>query len=290
MRIPHVARILRTSAFIASLTLAGTLGAQGLSYDMSTTATGPDRTGVVATRNMMSAHGQFASGNSRIDVTQSMSPGGMMSQGTYMITNGSKGTVTTVDPAKHQYTVIDIAELGKTANDMQAALGGVAKIEIANVKVDVQDLGAGEPLDGYTTYKYRLTQSYTMNIVVMGRTMSTPTLSVSDVWVAPQLDGLMDPTARPPSAAASGPMAEVTKQLTLAYGKMRKGLMLKRVSTMDSGEGARKHTTTMTTTITNVKKSAISPSVFEVPSGYAKVELMDAVATQAAAGKHGKPE
>ena len=91
----------------------------------------------VATRTMMAAHGQFASGNSRIDVTQSMAPGGMMGQGTYMITSASKGTVTSVDPAKHQYTVIDIAELGKTANDMQTALSGVAKIEIANVKIDV---------------------------------------------------------------------------------------------------------------------------------------------------------
>ncbi|HMI57114.1 MAG TPA: hypothetical protein VK511_03650 [Gemmatimonadaceae bacterium] len=278
------------SLLVASATVSGTLGAQGLSYDMSTTATGPDRTGAVATRNMMAAHGQFAGGNSRIDVTQSMAPGGMMGQGTYMITSGSKGTVTSVDPAKQQYTVIDIGELGKTANDMQAALGGMAKIEVANVKVDVQDLGAGEPLDGYATYKYRITQAYTMNMTVIGRTISTPTQSVTDVWVAPQLDGLMDPSARPPVVTTTGPMAELTKALTVAYAKMRKGLMLKRVSTMDSGEGARKHTTTITTTITNVKKSAISPSVFEVPASYTKVDLVDAVSAQAAAGKHGKPE
>lgn len=288
MRIVNLTRR-APSLFVASVVLTSALGAQGLSYDMSTTATGPDRTGAVATRSMMAAHGQFASGNSRIDVTQSMAPGGIMGQGTYMITSGSKGTVTSVDPAKQQYTVIDIGELGKSANDMQAALGGVAKIEVADVKVDVQDLGAGEPLDGYATFKYRLTQSYTMNMIVMGRTISTPTQSVTDVWVAPQLDGLMDPSARPP-VVASGPMAELTKQLTVAYAKVRKGLMLKRVSTMESGAGARKHTTTITTTITNVKKSAISPRVFEVPASYAKVELMDAVAAQAATSRPARPE
>ena len=290
MRIAQIARVTRTSACIASITLSGALGAQGLSYDMSTTATGPDRTGVVATRTVMAAHGQFAGSSSRIDVTQSLSPGGMMSQGTYMITSGSKGTVTSVDPAKHQYTVIDIAELGKSASDMQTSLSSVAKVEIANVKVDVQDLGAGEPLDGYPTYKYRITQSYTMNIIVMGRTTGSPSQSVTDIWVAPQLDGLMDPSARPSTASSSGPMAELTKQLLLAYGKVRKGLMLKRISTMESGAGARKHTTTVTTTITNVKKSAISPSVFEVPSGYSKVEMFDAAAAQTAAGGRGKPE
>jgi hypothetical protein len=289
MRITDIARIAAAVGLIVSLA-GGSLGAQGLSYDMSTMATAPDRTGAVATRTMMAAHGQFASGNSRIDVTQSMAPGGMMGQGTYMITSASKGTVTSVDPAKHQYTVIDIAELGKTANDMQTALSGVAKIEIANVKIDVQDLGAGEPLDGYSTFKYRITQAYTMNMSVMGRTISTPTQSVTEVWVAPQLDGLMDPSARPPVATTTGPMAELTKQLSVAYAKMRKGLMLKRVSTIESGEGARKHTTTITTTITNVKRSAISRSVFEVPAEYTKVELMDAVAAQAAATKRAKPE
>ncbi|HEV7705026.1 MAG TPA: hypothetical protein VGO46_12075 [Gemmatimonadaceae bacterium] len=290
MRIARVVRRATTALFAVSLVLSGALNAQGLSYDMATTATSPDRSGAIATHNMMAAHGQFASGNSRIDVTQSMSPGGMMGQGTYMITNASKGTVTSVDPAKQQYTVIDIGELGKTASDMQSALGGMAKIDIADIKVDVQDLGAGEPLDGYPTFKYRITQGYTMNMVVMGHTMSTPTLSVTDVWVAPQLDGLMDPSARPPVATTAGPMAELTKQLTVAYAKVRKGLMLKRVSTMDNGEGARKHTTTITTTITNVNKTSISPSVFEVPASYKKVELMDAVTAQAAASKHAKPE
>lgn len=287
----HIAIVSRRAPvlLVASLVLTTALGAQGLSYDMSTTATAPDRTGAVATRSMMTAHGQFASGNSRIDVTQSMAPGGIMGQGTYMITSGSRGTVTSVDPAKQQYTVIDIGELGKSANDMQAALGGVSKIEVADVKVDVQDLGAGEPLDGYATFKYRLTQSYTMNMIVMGRTISTPTQSVTDVWVAPQLDGLMDPGARPP-VVATGPMAALTKQLTLAYAKVRKGLMLKRVSTMESGAGARKHTTTIATTITNVRTSAISPRVFEVPASYAKVELMDAVAAQAATSRQPRPE
>jgi len=290
MHLIHSAPRTFASLLVGALAFTTALGAQGLSYDMSTTATGPDRTGAVATRNMMAAHGQFASGNSRIDVTQSMAQGGMMGQGTYMITNGSKGTVTSVDPTRHQYTVIDIGELGKSAADMQSALGGIAKIEVANVKVDVQDLGAGEPLDGYQTYKYRITQSYTMNMSVMGRTISTPSASSTDVWIAPQLDGLMDPSARPPVAATAGPMAELTRQLTAAYAKMRKGLMLKRVSTMDSGEGARKRTTTVTTTITNVKKSPISPSVFDVPSGYTKVEFGDAMAAQAPAGRHGNPE
>jgi len=154
----------------------------------------------------------------------------------------------------------------------------------------VEDLGPGEPLDGYATYKYRLTQAFTMRITVMGHTISTPTQSTTDIWVAPQLDGLMDPSARPPEAVSTGPMAEVTRQMVAAYGKMRKGLMLKRVSTSEGGSGERKHTSITTMTITNVKKTSISPSVFEVPAGYTKVALMDAASESGAAAHAKRPE
>ncbi len=290
MSIHTPTRAARILVLAAALGITSSLGAQGLSYDMSSVASSPDQSGTVVTRKMSSAHGQFSQGNSRIDFIESMSPSGMMSTGTYMITNGGKQTVTSVDPAKHQYTVIDLAELGKTASDMQSALGGVAKMEVSDVKVGLEDLGPGESLDGYSTYKYRLTQSFTMNMTVMGHTISTPSLSSTDIWVAPELDGLMDPSARPPQALSTGPMAELMKQAVAAYSKMRKGLMLKRVSTTEGGSGARKHTTVITTTITNVKKVAISPSVFEVPAGYTKVDMMDAAMAAGAGAKTRHPE
>jgi hypothetical protein len=282
---PALSRSIRSSLLVATLAAPRLLGAQGLSYDMSTTATGPDRSGAIATRNFMAAHGQFTGGNSRLDVTQSMAPGGFMGAGTYMITNGPKGTVTSVDPAKRQYTVLDIAEMGKTASDMQASLGGIAKMEFTDIKVDLQDLGAGDPIDGYATYKYKLTQSYTMKMTMMGRAMNTPSTSTTEIWIAPQLDGLMDPGARPVTATPTGPMAELMRQLTAQYTKMKKGLPLKRVTTIVSGDGAHQRTNTMTTTITNVKRSAISQSVFEVPSDYAKVDMMDMVKGSAAAAQ-----
>lgn len=288
MRTSRITRASRTIAIVATLGITGALGAQGLSYDMSTVGSGPDRSGATVTRVMTSAHGQFQSGNSRLDIVESAAPVGMMMMGTYMITNGSKGTVTSVDPAKRQYTVIDLAELGKTATDMQAALGGMAKTEIADVKVGLEDLGPGETLEGYATWKYRLTQSFTMNMTVMGRTMSTPSASTTDVWIAPQLDGLMNPNARPP-VSTTGPMAELTAQYAAVYGKMRKGLMLKQITTSEGGSGAHKRLSTITMTITNVKKSAISPSVFEVPAGYTKVALLDAM-TAGMPAQHARPE
>jgi len=80
-------------------------------------------------------------------------------------------------------------------------------------------------------------------------------------------------------------MAELTTQLTAVYGKMKKGLPLRRVTTSVSGTGARQHTSTMTMTISNVRKASISPDVFVVPASYAKVEMVDAIAASAAAAQ-----
>lgn len=270
-------RYIAITACAALLVCASEARAQGLSYDMTTTASGVDpRSGVASTRVYSSAHGQFASGMSRLDFTQSVMPGGMMGTGTYMISNAAKGTTTSVDPARRQYLVLDLAELAKTAADLQKSLGGVAKTEITDVKVGIEDLGAAEQMEGVATYKYRITESFTMRISVMGRDMSSASRTTTEVWVAPQLDALMDPSARVTSAAPGGGAEELTRQLSAAYLTMRKGLVLKRVNTNETGSGSRTRTTTMTTTITNVRHAPISASVFQVPAGYTEVKSLAA--------------
>ena len=254
---------------LLTLLLAPAVGAQGLSYDLRTTGTATDpRSGTLTTRVYMAGHGQFAAGVSRIDVTESMTPGGMMGAGTYTISNAAKGTTTMVDPSKREYLELKPAELAKTAAELQQSLGGMSKTDITDVAVNVDDLGAGESVEGYSTVKYRITENYTMTMTVMGRSIRTTHHSTSELWVAPQLDGIMNPTARPASSNATGPMAELTAQLWKAYGKVRKGVMLKRIMTSESVTDGKTRTSTMTMTVTNVKRAAISRSVFEVPSGY----------------------
>ncbi len=272
-------------ALAPTLILAPAASAQGLSYDISTTGTGLDpRSGGTTTRTFMTAHGQFTPGKSRLDIIQSMAPGGMMGPGTYMITDAAKSTSTSVDPAKRTYMVMDLAELAKTSAGLQQAMGGSYTIQVSGVKIDVQDLGAGETMEGYATWKYRIAESYTMTMTMMGHATTTASQSTTDLWVAPALDGLMDPSARPASTTMTeGPMAELYKPLAAAYAKVRKGLMLKRVTSSESGTEDRKHPTSMTMTISNVHRASISPGVFEVPAGYTKVaSLSDALAPMGA--------
>ncbi|MEP6732985.1 MAG: DUF4412 domain-containing protein [bacterium] len=260
-------------AFALMLVVAPTLRAQGLSYDLRSTMTGVDpRSGSSVTRTTMAAHGQFVSGMSRLDVTESLSPkGGMMGSGTYMITKAAKGTTTIVDPAKREYMVLDAAELAKTSAGLQQATAGLSKTEVSDISVNMEELGPGESIEGYSTVKYRLTQGFTMTISVMGMKRGSTSHTTTEFWIAPQLDGAMNPTARPAAASApTGPMAELTTRLAQAYSNVRKGVVLKAISTVESSGSGKTHTTTMTMTLANVKRSAINPSVFEVPSDYTK--------------------
>ena len=259
-------------------TFATGAGAQGLSYDLLTSGTGLGRGGAGETLTFMAAHGQFADGKSRLDITESLSPGGPMGPGTYMIMNTTKGTMTMVDPAKRQYVEMNPGEMAKSAAGLQQAMGGMMKQELSGVRVNLEELGAGETIEGYATLKYRLSQDYTMKTSMMGRTTEMVQHSTTDLWVAPKLDGIMNPMARPAASAATGPMAALTAEVTKAYAKMRPGVMLKSITTSETTTSGRSNKSTMTMTLSNVKRTSISPSVFEVPSGYTKMASpMDAL-------------
>jgi uncharacterized protein DUF4412 len=253
---------------LAFVVLASTAQAQGYSYDVTMSGTNPrgDGTVVVAT-----SHGRSANGLTRVDVVQSVSPVGLMGKGTFTISNTAAGTTTYVDPSAKSYVVMNAADIAK---ESASAMGSVAKMTLADVHVAVEDLGAGEQIEGYATLKYRLTQSYVMHMSVAGTSVTTPMHSTVDVWVAPQLDGIMNATARPTAAAATGPMAELTNELARAYTKVKPGAILRMVTTDNSGGGGHARARSSTMALSNLKRETISPSVFQVPAGYTKASSL----------------
>jgi hypothetical protein len=114
-----------------------------------------------------------------------------------------------------------------------------------------------------------------MDLTIMGAETKTPTHTTTDIWIAPALDALMNPSARPDVgkiAKATGPMAPLTSAIIKAYANVKPGVMMKRVSTSVSTQSGKPHTSTTTTLLSNVKKGPIPASVFDVPAGYTKVD------------------
>ena len=256
---------------IAALAIAPAftlVGAQGYSYDVTNSGTDP-RSGNAQV--ISSSHGRWEKDMTRIDIIESPARGGMMGKGTYMIAVGSTGITTFVDPAKKQYYELNSKEMAMEATDLQGAIAGMAKMEVVDIHVDMEDSGAGEPIAGYATWKYRLTESYTMRMTVLGHATDTKEHMVSDLWVAPALIGNLNPRSRP-AASANGMMQALTEATYKAYAKIKPGVMLRMINTSESGEGARARSHVTTMNVSNFKRESFNADVFQLPTGYTKVD------------------
>lgn len=259
-------------ALVAVAAGSHSIGAQGLTYDMRMTG-GRDGGGghAMPAQTVMTAHGQFSGGNSRMDIDQSMMPGGMMGKGTYIIVRSNSRTELIVDPEKRSYIEINPDSMAKFAAAAQGALGGMVKSEMTDVSAGVEELGPGEAIQGYATIKYRLTSGYTMTTSVMGRTSRTTERSTTDMWVAPKLAGLFNPMARGAQPVAG--TSAFADKMAAAYAKIGKGVPIKTV-TQSVTTGDHGSTSTSTMELLNIRTGAINPSVFEVPAGYTKTDIM----------------
>jgi uncharacterized protein DUF4412 len=283
-RLAAVTLAAATLMVVAAATQPAAGQGTGLTYDMSTSGTMPGRGGAPVTRTFMAGHGQFADGNARIDYVSTDAPtgapagasaGGFMSPGTYVVVKGATRTSYFVDPAKHEYMEFNSDSMSKMAAKMQGSLGGMVKTEMSDISVSGENLGTGEPIDGYATVKYRVTDANTMTVSVMGRTSRTQSKAVTDLWIAPQLDANMNPMARSSAGSGTAATAAYTDALQQAYAKMPKGVPVKTVMHRESIDGGKTQSVDITMTLSNIKRGPVSASVFEIPAGYTKNDMFN---------------
>ena len=274
------AKILAGASLI-SLAAAGASG-QGLTYDMKMAMQKGVGPAPSDTQIVMAGHGKFQDGNSRMDMTESVMPGSFMGKGTYIILKNGTRNEWIVDPEKHQYIEINVDSAAHfSVGSMN--LGGLIKMEMTDATVDMQPLGPGESLQGYSTMKYRVTSNFTSTISVFGRKKKSKNTTTTDIWIAPQLAGLYNPAAAP-----QGGGSELGQKMAAAYAKMGRGAVIKAVSqTQSSGDHA--SAMTMTMEITNIKHARVASSAFDAPNGYTKIDGTAALAALGGGGgKDGK--
>ena len=256
------------TALLAAAPALATVGAQGYSFDVTSSGTDP-RSGNAQVMGV--SHGRWEKDLTRIDIIESPARGGMMGKGTYMIATRATGITTFVDPAKQQYYEFNSTEMAAAATELQGAMAGVAKMEAVDIHVDMEDLGAGETIEGYATWKYRLTQSYTMRMTILGHNNDTKQHTVSELWIAPALLGDLNPGSRP-AASANGMLKELTETTYKAYAKLKPGAMLRMINTSTSGDGAKARNRVTTMNVSNFRRESFSASIFQVPAGYEKID------------------
>ena len=274
-------------AAVAALTPLGTPAeiperAEGITYQFVVSTDDSDdgfeTTGKTLQRTVGRA--MVAGTNARIEFAETKGPTapGMGEDG-YMIVRDAGATLVMVNPEKKEYMELEAGALGSM---MSAFMGpqGMFKMEVKDPSVSVRRLGAGEPLLGFSTEKWEISQKYTMTVKVMGFGSTTTNDATTTIWFAEDLkaESLMNPwvdATRNLTAMFQG-NAEWEEVMMGPSRELPKAASLKTVSrssiTDDKGKTSY-HLTTME--VTDWTKGDIPAAMFEVPSDYAKIEMPD---------------
>jgi len=220
---------------------------------------------------------QMTSDNARIDLTEARNGGPMLDgKGGYVIVKDG-GTMYMVDPSKKEYFAFNMEQMVAGVSSTLKMVGGMVKMTMSDVKMDLQDMGAGESIQGHSTRHVRQTQSHTMSVSVLGRTSTTTTVDTTDIWIAPDLKNVGNPFLAMGNAAAAGlgfDNPEFRNQHQAVMAKMPAGLPLKSVSRNHSTDD--KGNTTLTTStmeVTNIQQGDVPSSAFAIPGDFSQVQM-----------------
>ena len=152
---------------------------------------------------------------------------------------------------------------------------------ITSVKVQTEDLGAGEAIESRPTRKYRITGDYEFTLYGQPRTAKTTT----EVWTIDFPTRVVDPFDASATRGDSLSYAGITARLA-AEEKKLPGVRVKTVTTQTiplsmmgaaeadvnaSGQVAQTVSIVRTMTITGLKEVEIDDEALKVPEGYRKV-------------------
>ncbi len=211
-------------------------------------------------------------GKARMDFEE-VQRGGMVKKGGFIVLDATKGTMTVVDPEEKKAMVMEPQALG----GMMDAMGGMMKMEVSDVKVATESMGAGEAILGYATRKYKVTRAFTLTVTVMGRKNVTKDQSESEVWVADRVidDRAFEEWAKNFGRGFGGMGGGAFKALIEAeQANAPKGTVLKSVTRSTNTDAGGKATTVTTTMeMQELKKLSLDAGLFEVPAGYEVVDL-----------------
>jgi len=294
-------RFLRPARFVSlaalPLVFAAALPvADGMSYEFimknQSSQTGNKETVTLRGR------GTYSGDDARIEILDaSANTGGTEmfgGKGAYFIVRNGGQEMLLVNPAEKAYMKWDIATMFAGMSKVMNAVGGLVKMQMSDIKIDAQDMGAGETVQGYPTRHIRMVQNYTINASMFGRSTKSRSETTTDYYYAPSLK-VANPFVS--NSAAMAMMAqmdmfnnpEYKSQMASANAKLPKsGIPVKTVTkavTID--EKGKQEVMISTMEMVNFKRENIPASTYAIPDGYQMIEMPKLDANMAA-GADGK--
>lgn len=293
----RLARI-ATVAALPIVFIAARPVADGMTYEWVMKSTGK-ATGNKETVTMR-GRGTYAGDDAKIEILEAASStGGSQAfggKGTYFIVKGGGKEMFLVNPAEKSYMTWDMKTMFAGVGKAMNAVGGLMKMEMSDIKIEAEDMGAGPTLHGHPTRHIRMVQNYTMSTRVFGRTSKNRSETTTDYYIAPTL------RIANPFVANSDQMAMISqldmfnnpdykRQMEAANAKMPKtGIPLrtetKIVSTDDKGK---QETSSSVMEMVNFKAANIPASAFAIPADYTRLEMNMAAQPVDSAAAGAKP-
>ncbi len=246
----------------------------------------------------MRGRGTYAGDDAKLEILEaSSSTGGQDAfggKGTYFIVKDGGQVMYLVDPNQKQYMKWDMMAMLSGMSKVVNAVGGLVKMQMSDVKIDAQDLGSGETVQGFPTKHIRMTQNYTMSASMFGHKSVSKNETTIDYYFAPSL------RIANPFVSNSQQMAAMSQfdmfnnpdyksQMAAAQAKLPKnGVPLKTVTTnVTTDDKGKQQTTTTVMEMVNFKATSVPSSAFAIPSGYTEIQMPNLNAALSANGGSG---
>jgi hypothetical protein len=242
----------------------------GYTYRLTTTGrvTRPD--GRTTDYVVMSGRALVTEKAGRLDVDgASRQGGGIAHKDSYILYDATSMTI--VQPRDRQMVRLALENL-----ERNLAGGGIPGtfIQISDVAVAFEKLGAGEPLLGMATTKYRITQHYKVTAKMPLRSRNSSEHIVHDVWMADEQKGLVNPFARLFRGGPGSGYSELLTKTAEAESRMGRGIPLRTVTTNTSTSGRNDVTQTVTTMeVTDLHAENIDDDILAAPTDYRVVQV-----------------
>jgi hypothetical protein len=222
---------------------------------------------VMSGRAMVSAKG------GRLDIEEASRENGALGEkGGYILYDPTSMMI--VSTKEKQVMRIGFEDMEKGMGNLAANVPGM-RITVTDVNVGVEKLGAGEPLLGMATQRYRVTQDYKIAIKVAFMNRSSTEHIVQEYWMTEPKNGLANPFSRMGAMRlGGGGFDELMTKTAEATRSMGKGMPLKTVTTSVSTNSKNEKTESVSTMlVTELHSGDVDDAMLKAPADYAVVDM-----------------
>ena len=224
-------------------------------------------------------HAVVSKGRVRMDVqgtARSLAmPGAAAGDDITLIMLDSGKTVIYINPKTKQYMQLNPMEAMERMQKMMEAMGASMKFEFTG-DPKVENVGPGPVILGHKTQHYRITTGMTMTMSMMGDSQTMEMSSVSEEYLAPDLNNLTDPFRNMSSSsmgAIGGGNKEYLARLKAAQAKLPNAMELRAETQVTVNGAGQSQNMTSVREITAIQRTTASDDQFVVPATFTKVDL-----------------